>query len=124
IERGYGGRSLFWDSGHAREDLGRVNDYGRMLASLGINGCSISNVNANPRLLTPEFLPQVKRIADTFRQWGVRIVVSVDFGSPKTVGGLDTFDPVDPRVAQWWKTAADALYREVPDLGGFVLKAD
>ena len=30
-------------------DLTRVGDYGRLLASLGINGCSINNVNANPR---------------------------------------------------------------------------
>ena len=32
IERGYGGASIFWDNSHAREDLSRVNDYGRMLA--------------------------------------------------------------------------------------------
>ena len=36
IERGYGGRSIFWDGLHARADLSRVSDYGRMLASLGI----------------------------------------------------------------------------------------
>src|SRR4029077_11790492 len=47
IERGYGGPSIFWDSGHARQDLVRVSDYGRLLASLGINGCSINNVNAD-----------------------------------------------------------------------------
>src|SRR5437867_9613499 len=34
IERGYGGRSIFWDGGHARADLTRVRDYARMLASL------------------------------------------------------------------------------------------
>ena len=49
IERGYGGRSIFWDNMHARADLTRVGDYGRLLASLGINGCSINNVNANPK---------------------------------------------------------------------------
>jgi alpha-glucuronidase len=64
IERGYGGRSIFWEEGKAREDLSRVNDYGRLLASLGINGCSINNVNVNPRVLAPDFLPQVKRIAE------------------------------------------------------------
>ena len=48
IERGYGGRSIFWDGGHIREDLSRVSEYGRLLASLGINGISINNVNANP----------------------------------------------------------------------------
>jgi alpha-glucuronidase len=124
IERGYGGRSIFWDNLHAREDLSRVSDYGRLLASLGINGCAINNVNANPRVLAPDFVFQIARIADAFRPWGVRVAVSVDFGSPKTVGGLDTFDPLDPRVAGWWKSRADELYGAVPDLGGFLLKAD
>jgi alpha-glucuronidase len=124
IERGYGGPSLFWENMHAREDLSRVNDYGRMLASLGINGCAINNVNANPRVLAPDFIPQIARIADAFRPWGVQVAIAVDFGSPQSVGGLDTFDPLDPKVAAWWAAKADELYRAVPDLGGIVLKAD
>ena len=124
IERGYGGRSIFWENGKAREDLSRVTDYGRMLASLGINGCSINNVNADPRVLSPEFLPQIVRIADALRPWGVKVVISVDFGSPRSVGGLMTFDPLDPGVIAFWKNKADEIYRAVPDLGGFVLKAD
>ncbi len=124
IERGYGGRSIFWDNLKARGDLSRVSDYGRLLASLGINGCSINNVNANPRILSPEMIPQIARIADALRPWGVRVAISVDFGSPKTIGGLDTFDPLDEKVAAWWRSTMDALYASVPDLGGVVLKAD
>jgi alpha-glucuronidase len=124
IERGYGGRSIFWDNGRAREDLSRVGDYGRLLASLGIHACAINNVNANPRVLAADFIPQVARIADAFRPWGVRVALAVDFGSPKTLGGLDTFDPLDAKVASWWKDRVDALYTVVPDLAGFVLKAD
>jgi alpha-glucuronidase len=124
IERGYGGRSIFWADGKVREDLSRVNDYGRLLASLGINGCSINNVNVNPRVLAPDFLPQVKRIADTFRAWGVQTVLAVDFGSPKNIGGLDTFDPLDDKVIAWWKTKVDEIYQAVPDLGGLLIKAD
>lgn len=124
IERGYGGRSIFWEGGHVRDDLSRVSEYGRLLASLGINGCSINNVNADPRLLGSDLVPQVARIAAALRPWGVQVGLSVDFGSPKTVGGLDTFDPLDPRVAAWWKAKADEFYRAIPDLGGFVLKAD
>ncbi len=124
IERGYGGRSIFWDEGHVRADLTRVNDYGRLLASLGINGCDINNVNADKRILSPEFLPQIASIAAQLRKWGVQTVISVDFGSPKTVGGLDTFDPLDPRVAAWWKAKINELYAAVPDLGGVVMKAD
>jgi alpha-glucuronidase len=124
IERGYGGRSIFWDNQHARADLTRVADYGRLLASIGINGCSINNVNANPRLLAAETIPEIARIAAALRPWGVRVALSVDFSSPKILGGLDTFDPLDRGVAAWWKQKADELYRAIPDLAGFVLKAD
>ena len=124
IERGYGGPSIFWEGGHVREDLSRVRDYARMLASIGVNACSINNVNADIRVITPEFLPQVARIAAEFRRWGIRVALSVDFGSPKSVGGLDTFDPVDPRVAQWWAAKVNEIYAAIPDLAGFVIKAD
>jgi alpha-glucuronidase len=124
IERGYGGRSIFWDAGHVRADLTRVSEYGRLLASVGINGATIDNVNADKRLLSDDFIPQAARIAAAFRPWGVRIALSVDFGSPQSLGGLDTFDPLDPRVAAWWQSRADAVYRAIPDLAGFVLKAD
>ena len=70
IERGYGGKSIFFENGNVRADLSRVSDYARLLASVGINGCAINNVNANPRVLTPEFLPQLARVADAFRPWG------------------------------------------------------
>jgi alpha-glucuronidase len=124
IERGYGGRSIFFDADNVRPDLSRVSDYARLLASVGINGCAINNVNANPRVLTPEFLPQLVRIADLFRAWGVRIAIAVDVSSPMRIGGLGTFDPLDPTVAKWWRDRADQLYAKIPDLGGVVVKAD
>ena len=124
IERGYGGKSIFWDNGHARADLTRVSEYARLLASLGINGCAINNVNADKRILSTEFFPQIAAIAAALRPWGVATVISVDFASPQTIGGLDTFDPLDPRVAQWWKTKFDEIYSAIPDLGGVVMKAD
>ena len=124
IERGYGGRSIFWDNRRARPDLSRVSDYGRLLASIGINACSINNVNADPGILAPEMLPEIARIAAAFRPWGVRVAISVDFSSPKLVGGLDSFDPLDPGVAAWWDAKVDELYRSIPDLAGIVIKAD
>jgi alpha-glucuronidase len=124
IERGYGGRSIFWDNRRARSDLSRVSDYGRLLASVGVNACSINNVNADPAILSVEMLPQIARIAAAFRPWGVRVAISVDFSSPKILGGLDTFDPLDPRVARWWSAKSDELYRAIPDLAGIIIKAD
>ena len=124
IERGYGGRSIFWDGGRIRDDLSRVDEYGRLLASLGINGISINNVNANPLVLSSAFVPQVARVADVLRPWGVRLALAIDFGSPQTLGKLPTYDPLDPTVIAWWQARADDLYKAIPDFGGFVLKAD
>ncbi len=124
IERGYGGRSIFFEDNKVAPDLTRASDYARLLASIGINGCNVNNVNANPRVLTPEFLPQLARIAAAFRPWGVRLSISVDLGSPKTIGGLDTFDPLDSRVSAWWKERVEEIYRAIPDFAGFTLKAD
>ena len=124
IERGYAGKSIFWDNGHVVKDLQRVRDYARLMASVGINGCSINNVNADARVVTPEFLPEVARIAEAFRPWGVRLYISLNFGSPRDIGGAKTFDPLDPDAVAFWKRTVDDVYRAIPDLGGFVLKAD
>lgn len=124
IERGYAGRSIFFEKDGVRADLARAADYARLLASIGINGCTINNVNADPRILESDFLPQLVRVAEAFRPWGVVLSISVDLSSPKVIGGLDTFDPLDARVAAWWKNKVDAIYRQIPDLGGFVVKAD
>ncbi|MGD0442728.1 MAG: alpha-glucuronidase family glycosyl hydrolase [Edaphobacter sp.] len=124
IERGYAGRSIFFDNGHVREDLTRVHDYGRLLASIGINGITVNNVNSDLRTLEPEMILEFARIADQLRPWGVRISLSVDLSSPQVVGHLPTFDPVDPTVIAWWKTKVDEIYRAIPDFAGFVIKAD
>ena len=124
IERGYGGPSIFFESGKVREDLSRAGQYARLLASIGINGCTINNVNAAPAALEDSFVAQVKRIADVFRPWGVQLSMSADLSSPKIIGGLDTFDPLDPRVAEWWRKKVDKIYEQIPDFGGFVVKAD
>ena len=118
------GARLFWEDGHVRDDMTRVSDYGRLLASVGINGCSINNVNADLRVISPDYLPQIAKIADALRPWGVRVAVSVDFGSPQCLGKLDTFDPLDSKVIAWWKSTVDQIYAAVPDLGGIVVKAD
>lgn len=124
IERGYGGRSIFFDNGHVRADLSRVSDYGRLLASIGINGCTPNNVNSNLHTLDPAMLAELARIADALRPWGVRMSLSVDLSSPQVVGGLSTFDPLDPQVAAWWQAKIDEIYKLIPDFAGVVIKAD
>jgi len=124
IERGYAGPSIFFEKGSVRADLTRAGEYARLLASIGINGCTINNVNADPRIIDDSFLPQLARVADVFRSWGVQLAVSVDLSSPKVLGNLDGFDPLDLRVIEYWGSKVDKIYRQIPDFGGFVVKAD
>ncbi len=124
IERGYAGRSIFFDNGHVRSDLRRVSEYGRLLASVGINGATVNNVNSNLHTLDPEMIHELARIADAFRPWGVRMSLAVDLSSPQAVGHLSTFDPVDLAVVTWWRKKVDEIYKAIPDFAGFVIKAD
>ncbi len=82
IERGYAGPSIFFENGHVRQDLTRAGEYARLLASIGINGCNVNNVNADLDLLTTEHLKEFARIADVFRPWGVKLALSIDLTSP------------------------------------------
>lgn len=124
IERGYAGRSIFFSDGKVVSDLSRASQFARLLASVGINGCTVDNVNADLRILDSSFLPQLARIAEAFRPYGVKLSLSVDLSSPMAVGKLNTFDPLDPSVAAWWRSKVDEIYRLIPDFGGFVVKAD
>jgi alpha-glucuronidase len=124
IERGYAGRSIFFAGGNVRDDLAPVTEYARLLASVGINGCNVNNVNAAPQLLDADHLKQMARIADAMRPWGVRLAMSVDIASPQKIGGLATYDPLDAAVKKWWADKADAIYALIPDFAGFTVKAD
>ncbi|MBU2493138.1 MAG: alpha-glucuronidase [Bacteroidetes bacterium] len=129
IERGYAGRSIFhWDKLPTIEP--RYIDYARMLASMGINGCVINNVNTVKhnltgwKLLTPEYIQKMKSLAKIFRSYGVKLYISVNFFSPVIIGKLNSADPFDPSVIQWWKVKVNEIYSQIPDFGGFLVKAD
>src|SRR5579871_6494756 len=102
VERGYAGKSIFFDDGKVRDDLAAVSEYARLLASTGMNGCNVNNVNNAAVFLQPETLKGLARIADAMRPWGVRLAMSVDVASPQKVGGLESYDPLDPAVKAWW----------------------
>jgi alpha-glucuronidase len=124
IERGYAGRSIFFEGGNVRSDLAPVSEYARLLASVGINGLNVNNVNAAPQLIDSDNLKQIARIADTLRPWGVHLAMSVAIASPQTIGGLSTYDPLDPAVKAWWAAKANEIYALIPDFAGFTVKAD
>ena len=144
IERGYAGLSIFW----ALEDpktrrtpdqwkpkpINRelIKDYARANASIGINGTVLNNVNASPKMLTAIYIDKVKDIADILRPYGIKVYLSVNFGSPMTIsakgvnGGkpLKTADPMNAQVKAWWKAKAKEIYQQIPDFGGFLVKAN
>ena len=127
VERGYSGHSLFFKDGTLSYDADRIRDYARLLASVGINEIAINNVNVteqSAKLVTEEMLPKVARLAGIFRPFGIRLILAVHFEGPILLGMLQTADPMDESVAAWWRDTADLVYRYIPDLAGFLVKAD
>jgi alpha-glucuronidase len=127
IERGYAGASLFFRNNRFDYDRDRITHYARLLASVGINCISINNVNVRDRaklLITEEYLGDVAALAAIFRPFGIRLLLSVNFGAPWSLGKLPTADPLDPEVIAWWKERAALVYSYIPDLAGFLIKAD
>jgi alpha-glucuronidase len=127
VERGYAGPSLFFRGNRLEYDPVRITDYARLLSSVGINRLSVNNVNVRgqaTRLITEQYLPGLAKLAALFRPFGIRLMLSVNFAAPYLLGELDTADPLDPHVAGWWKRQAALVYRHIPGLAGFLVKAD
>ncbi|MWG33458.1 alpha-glucuronidase family glycosyl hydrolase [Halomarina oriensis] len=139
VERGYAGLSLFDVETLPNVDE-RYVEYARLLASVGVDGLVVNNVNteipdrpsANDamselggwRLLEPRYLEKLAALASVFRRYGIRLALSVNFGAPERLGGLDTADPNDEAVERWWAEKATEVYEYVPDFAGFLVKAD
>ncbi|MEQ7126554.1 alpha-glucuronidase family glycosyl hydrolase [Actinopolymorpha sp. B11F2] len=123
VERGYAGPSIFhWDE--LPTVLPHYVDYARALASVGMNGTVVNNVNANPEFLSTEMLEKLTALTAVLRAWGVTLYLSANFASPIVLGGLSTADPFDADVQAWWRDKAREVYDLIPDLGGFLVKAD
>ena len=124
VERGYSGQSIFdWWKLPDHVDP-RMVDYARANASLGMNGTVLNNVNAKADSLTAPFIAKAAALADTFRPYGIKVYLSARFSAPIEIGGLKTADPLDPAVRAFWKAKADEIYKDIPDFGGFLVKAN
>lgn len=127
VERGYSGGSIFYRDNRIRLESKRIADYARLLASVGINAISVNNVNVHreeTKLITSSLLPDVGRLSDLFGRFGIKLFLSVNYAAPIELGELDTADPLNADVKQWWQRKAEEIYAAVPDFGGFVVKAD
>ena len=123
IERGYAGKSIFWNN-RLEIDHNLIKQYAEANASIGINGTVLNNVNASPKMLTRTYINKVKEVADILRPWGIKVYISVNFGSPKALGEVNTADPLNPQVRRWWQKKAKEIYAAIPDFGGFLVKAN
>lgn len=137
IERGYAGKSLWkWDELPGKIDP-KYNDYARANASIGINGVVLNNVNADPRILRRDYLEKVAALARVFRKYNIRVYLTANFAAPMKpsatpdimkrwggVGDLNTADPREPMVQEWWKAKVNEIYSLIPDFGGFLVKAN
>jgi alpha-glucuronidase len=128
VERGYAGNSIFWrhdrDTVVSNADKSLWAEYARANASIGINGSVLNNVNASPRMLSAENLQKAKAIAAVLRPYGIKVYLSVNFSSPTKLGNIATADPLNVEVIQWWKEKVREIYNEIPDFGGFLVKAN
>lgn len=125
VERGYAGHSIWWEMPGDGDTLNKLyTTYARANASVGINGASINNVNASPQVLTPGYISRFAKFAGYLRPYNMKIYMSINFSSPRLIGGLTTSDPLDPEVKQWWKNKVKEIYTAIPDFGGFLVKAN
>lgn len=125
VERGYAGHSIWWNREKDFDDLKEhYKIYARANASVGINGTVLNNVNAASEVLTNEYLEQVVRFADLLRPYNIKVYLSVNFSSPAVIGGLEDSDPLRDEVREWWKDKVEEIYEEIPDFGGFLVKAN
>ncbi len=126
IERGYSGNSFFYQDYRILFD-DRTRMYARLMASIGTNGIVINNVNVHERetyLITDEYLHEVRKYAELFAEYGIKLFLSVNFAAPMELGGIPVSDPLDPDVIAWWEQAVRHVYEVIPDFGGFLVKAD
>lgn len=126
IERGYSGNSFFFEKDEILIDE-RTVTYARLLASVGINGAVINNVNVKDAatwLITDRYFDKLRRLSEIFAGYGIKLFLSLNYAAPVELGQLDSADPLSEDVREWWKRRMQLVFGQIPDLGGFLIKAD
>lgn len=126
IERGYSGRSFFFQDQKVLVN-DRTRAYARLAASVGINASVINNVNVKgnaTKLITETYRREMQEMAEIFADYGISLYLSLNFAAPMEIGGLDKADPLDPQVQSWWKDQMKDVFENIPNFGGFLVKAD
>jgi len=88
----------------AKGDTKIIRDWARMMASAGWNAICPSDVNWDFRDNYLDHLNEVEKLADIFRDYGIKL-----YWSPSYIIALNS-------------ATADSLYKRVPDFGGYLMK--
>ena len=126
IERGYSGNSFFFENNEIIVNE-RTIDYARLMASVGVNALAINNVNVKglaAGLITSKHYEKLAQLSQIFAGYGIKLYLSLNYASPIILGGLETADPLDAMVVEWWKGIIKGIYEHIPNFGGFLVKAD
>lgn len=126
IERGYSGESFFFEKNEIIVN-DRTRDYARLTASVGINAVVINNVNVKDAatwLITDRYLDKVRELSEVFAEYGIRLYMSLNYAAPMELGQLDGADPLSDEVRDWWHKRMETVFGRIPNLGGFLIKAD
>lgn len=126
IERGYAGNSFFFCENKVLITE-RTKTYARLLASVGINGVVINNVNVTKDaalLITSKYRNSLIHLAGLLNSYGIQLFLSIQYSAPMSIGQLETADPCDERVIHWWEGVCRELFLTIPNFGGFLVKAD
>ncbi len=102
----------------------------RAMASVGITGITINNVNADNSYLTDEYIAQEAALADALRPYGIRLALSIKYAAPlDSRFAPDTLTeeqmaPTDADFQDWWTRRARRIQESIPDFAGFTVKAN
>lgn len=101
-----GGRynSIFSWKELADGDTKIIRDWARLMASAGWNAICPSEINWDFRNNFLDHLDEVEKLADIFRDYGIKL-----YWSPSYILALDP-------------ATADSLYARIPDFGGYLMK--
>ncbi|MBR6475162.1 MAG: alpha-glucuronidase [Lachnospiraceae bacterium] len=126
IERGYSGRSFFYENNEIIINE-RTVDYARLIASVGINAVVINNVNvkqAASYMITDRYFEKLAELGEIFAGYGIGLYLSLNYASTIEIGGMESADPLDEDVKVWWKEKMAEVFKKIPTLKGFLVKAD
>ncbi|MDE6750011.1 MAG: alpha-glucuronidase [Lachnospiraceae bacterium] len=126
IERGYSGNSFFFENNKIIVN-DRTVTYARLAASVGINAVVINNVNVKDAatwLITDRYFDKLKEMSEILSGYGIKLFLSLNYAAPVELGELDSADPLDAKVREWWMNRMQIVFSAVPNLGGFLIKAD